>query len=135
MAKLSEMTTASINEHTMQTNASLHQLTMNTNQLHHQQQDIINQMAMMTMNHGTPAPATQQNLHMPPHQSTSPRHYHNIPWGTTSHTHNLEDGAPWEDAEEDMDAEEELAAVADDPVVDADVATQAYQCHMSEATN
>jgi hypothetical protein len=61
------MTTASINEHTMQTNASLHQLTMNTNQLHHQQQDIINQMAMMTMNHGTPAPATQQNFaHAPP---------------------------------------------------------------------
>ena len=62
MAKLSEMTTASINEHATQTHASLQQLAANTNQLHQQQQDIINQMAMMTMNHGAPATATQQTF-------------------------------------------------------------------------
>ena len=43
-------------------NASLQQLAANTNQLHQQQQDIINQMAMMTINHGAPAPATHQTF-------------------------------------------------------------------------
>ena len=62
MAKLSEMTTASINEHATQTNASLQQLATSTNQLHQQQQDIINQMAVMTMNHGVLVPATQQTF-------------------------------------------------------------------------
>ena len=62
MAKIFEMTKASINEHTTQTNASLQQLAANTNQLQQQQQDIINQMAMMTMNHGAPTPATHQTF-------------------------------------------------------------------------
>jgi hypothetical protein len=56
------MTTVLINKHATQTNASLQQLTANTNQLHQQQQDIINQMTMMTMNHGTTAPVTQQTF-------------------------------------------------------------------------
>ena len=58
---------ASINEHTTQTNASLQQLAVNTNHLHQQQQDIINQMAMMTMNHSAKVPATHQTFtHVPP---------------------------------------------------------------------
>ena len=73
--------------------------------------------------------------HVPPHQSTSPRHYPNINWGTTSHNNNLEDRAPLEDAEEDMAAEVDMAVVADEPNVEEDVATQAYQCHRSEAIN
>ena len=72
---------------------------------------------------------------MPLHQSTSPRHYPNIKWGTTPHNNNLEDGAPLEDDEEDMAAEMDMATVADDPDVEEDVVTQPYQCHTSEANN
>ena len=62
MERLSKMTTATINKHAMQKNTSLQQLAANTNQLHQQQQDIINQMAMMTMNHSAAVPANQHTF-------------------------------------------------------------------------
>jgi hypothetical protein len=85
----------------------------------------------------TPRRCQQPNKpsHVPPHQSTSPWHYPNIKWGTTFHNNNLEDGAPLEDKEEDMAVEVDMAAVADGPNMEEDVATQAYQCHTSEAIN
>jgi hypothetical protein len=68
MAKLLEMTTATINENATQTDASLQYLAKNTNQLYQQQQDIISQMAMMRMNHGAVAAATQHTIACAPPQ-------------------------------------------------------------------
>ena len=128
MAKLSKMRTASINKHTTQTNASLQQLAANTNQLHQQQEDIINQMGMMTMNHGASAPATQQTfarahppIYQPPALPQYQLGYNMAPQqfggcGTTA-------------------MEVDMVMVAAAPDVEEDVATQGYQCHTLEAIN
>ena len=73
MANLTAQTTATINEHAVQTNTSLQQLAANTTQLHQQQQAMINQMAMLMMNNGAatqPRAPTQiyQPVMLPQHQ-------------------------------------------------------------------
>ena len=135
MAKLSEMTMASINEHATQTNAFLQQLAANTNQLHQQQQDIINQMAMMTINHGAPAPATHQTFpHAPQpiYQPPALPHYqlgYNIPeqqfggWGTTGRR----GGGSGHGVGYGYDSRRAR--------VEEDMATQAYQCLTLEPIN
>jgi hypothetical protein len=72
MANLTAQTAATINEHATQTNVSLRQLAANAAQLHQQQQAMINQMAMMTMNNGATAAATQQTIAQAPTQIYQP---------------------------------------------------------------
>ncbi len=66
-ANLTVQTTATLNEHAMQTNASLQQLAANTSQPHQQQQTTMNQMAMMSLRgayqHAAVAVILQQIVH------------------------------------------------------------------------
>jgi hypothetical protein len=65
-------TAVTINEHAVQMNSSLQQLATNATQLHQQQQAIMNQMAIMTMNHDAAAAAIQHTIARAPTQIYQP---------------------------------------------------------------
>jgi hypothetical protein len=70
MENLTAQTTATLNEHAMLMDASLQQLATNNAQLHQQQEDIMNQMAMMSLGgayqSATAVVTLQQTTHAPP---------------------------------------------------------------------
>lgn len=125
MVNLMVQTAATINKHIVQMNSSLQQLAANVTQLHQQQQAIINQMAMMTMNHGVAAAAIQHTIAHAPTQIYQPMVLPQYQQGV-----HQQKCSSLEDESQRTDVEEKAVEVdAHDP--DAVGVDHRSPCHMS----